>query len=120
MKSGGREKNRAELFEFLKKIKHKTVIVEGKRDKEALCSLGFTKVFAINGRALIEVAGKTKEQTIVLTDFDSEGEELAQKLSLFLRADSYSRKKLRSLFIKNKINTVQSLKKVNDYGTNNN
>jgi len=106
------------LFEFLKKLKQKTVIVEGKRDKQALCSFGFTKVFALNGKNLYEFAAQTpKSDTIILTDFDSEGDELAKKLSLFLNSDTYSRKKLRTLFIKNKINTVQSLKKlVNDYG----
>ncbi len=117
MKNGESEKNRTELFEFLEKLKNKTAIVEGKRDKQALCSFGFTKVFAINGKNLYEVGQQHTEQTIILTDFDSEGEELAQKLTLFLRSDAYSRKKLRELFIKNKINTVQSLKKlVHVYG----
>ena len=37
-----------ELFKLLEKIKSKQVIVEGKRDKEVLCLLGFTKIITIN------------------------------------------------------------------------
>lgn len=111
MKSGERE----ELFEFLENLKHKTVIVEGKRDKQALCSFGFTKVIAINGKNLYEIWQLCRE-AVVLTDFDSAGEELAKKLSLFLRSDAHTRKKLRQFFIKNKIFAIESLKKLaNEY-----
>lgn len=106
-----------ELKEALEKIKNKAVIVEGKRDYNVLCLFGFTNVFAINGRSLYGFAENIKEkELIILTDFDSEGERIAKRLTLFLHANSCRineklRKQLRVLFAKNKIKHVQDLKK---------
>lgn len=105
-----------ELKEALEKIKNKAVIVEGKRDYNVLCLFGFTNVFAINGRSLYGFAENIKEkELIILTDFDSEGERIAKRLTLFLLANGCrtgnKRRTLRQLFAKNKIKHVQDLKK---------
>ena len=71
-------------------LKESIVIVEGKRDKRALESLGIQKTVPINGKPLIEIVqqiagmGKT-DRIIILTDFDKEGKKLASRLELLLR-----------------------------------
>ena len=43
-----RKEIREKLLDLLKELKNKLVIVEGKRDKNVLCSLGFKKVITIS------------------------------------------------------------------------
>ncbi len=71
----------------LEKAKKQFILVEGKKDKEALESLGFENVLVINetGKSLYEKleevekkAGKNK--VCILTDFDKEGKKLYLKL----------------------------------------
>ena len=106
-----------ELKELLDKIKDKTVIVEGKRDKKALSYFNFTKIITIN-HGLFETAeeiSKTNNEVIILTDFDKEGRLIARKLGLFLQSfsckvDRQSRRKIGLLFSKLKIKNVEELK----------
>jgi len=104
-----------ELFELLQKIKEETVIVEGKRDKEVLCSFGFTKIFTIN-RGLYETAEKLEgKRVIILTDFDKEGKKIARKLNLFLQSldckiDRETRRKIGLMFARLKIKKIEELK----------
>lgn len=105
------------LFDALEEVKDCQVIVEGIKDKRALESIGFSKIHVLNS-SLYETAMGFRGVVLVLTDFDPEGEEIARKLSALLakagcRVDSVRRKKLKSLFIKNKINTVEGLKNLN-------
>lgn len=105
-----------ELISFLDEIKNEQTIVEGTKDKRVLVSFGFSNVHTIN-KSFYETAESFKGNLLILTDFDPEGEEIAKKLSLLLvkfgcNVDVSSRKKLRSLFIKNKINTVEALQKL--------
>ncbi len=102
------------LFESLEEVKDCQVIVEGMRDRKALESFGFSKIHVLNS-SLYETAMKFHGRVLVLTDFDPEGEEIAKKLSVLLekagcRVDYVRRKKLKNLFIKNKVNTVEGLK----------
>ena len=106
-----------ELFDLLGKIREEQVIVEGKRDKNALCLLGFKHVVTIN-RGIYETAEKIKgKRIIILTDFDSEGREIAKKLNLFLqslgfRVDRETRRKLGLLFTRLKIRKIEELRGV--------
>lgn len=106
-----------ELYKLLEKIKDKPVIVEGKNDSKALYSFGFKKIHAINGKGLYDFAFNIAEkEIIILTDFDKEGSQITKKLTLFLQAnnckvDKITRTKLKKLFIKNKINRIQDLKR---------
>ena len=108
-----------ELLLLLEEIKDKNVIVEGRRDKAALIDLGFRHVTVLNNsKGFYEISEKfIGKEVLILSDFDSEGEEIAKKLSEVLvkvgaKVDRIDRKKLRRLFIKNKINTVEALKKL--------
>ena len=106
-----------ELFELLGKVKGEQVIVEGKRDKSALCLLGFKNVLTIN-KGIYETAEKVKkDKIIILTDFDSEGRQIAKKLNLFLqslgfRVDRETRRKLGLLFTRLKIRKIEELRGV--------
>jgi len=73
-----------EITEFIEKIKDKTTIVEGKKDKSALEKLGFTDIVTLSRKPIYklieEVAEKTKE-AVILTDLDKEGKKLFGKLN---------------------------------------
>ena len=105
------------LFKVLDGIKDNRVIVEGKRDKKALCLLGFTKVITIN-RGLYETAEDFRgKEVIILTDFDPEGKAIAKKLNLFLqslgvRVDRETRRKIGLLFTRMKIKKIEELRGV--------
>ena len=108
------EKSEEELTKLFKKIKDKTIIVEGKRDKKVLCSFGFTSVHTIN-HGLYELSEKfEKKEIIILTDFDKEGKEIARKLSLFLqlrnKIDRQARRKVGLLLSKLNMKTIEELK----------
>jgi len=106
-----------ELLNLLDKIKYKTVIVEGKKDRNILLSFDFTKIITIN-HGLYETAeeiSKTNREIIVLTDFDKEGNLIARKLTLFLQSfnckvDIITRKKIGLYFAKLRIKTMEELK----------
>jgi len=110
-----RKKAEEELFKLLEEAKDKNVIVEGKRDKEVLCSLGFKKIFTIN-KGLYETTEKIKEnEVLILTDFDKEGIEIAKKLNLFLQSfrhkvDGETRRKTGLMFVKLRIKKIEELK----------
>lgn len=112
-----RKETEEELFALLDKIKDERVIVEGKRDKNALCLLGFNKIQEIN-KGIYETAEKIKEnRVIILTDFDSEGREIAKKLNLILQSlghsvDKETRRKLGLLFTRLKIRKIEELRGV--------
>ena len=68
-------------------------------------------------KGLFEFSSEFKGRVLVLTDFDPEGERIAKKLTELLlkvgcKVEREERNKLRRLFLKNKINTVESLRKI--------
>ena len=73
-----------ELLSELEKLKlsEKPIIVEGKKDKEALKKLGITKTFTIKEPLfkLCENISKKHKEVIILTDLDKEGKRLYSKL----------------------------------------
>ena len=73
-----------ELLLELEKLKlsGKPIIVEGKKDKEALKKLGITKTFTIKEPLfkLCETISKKYNEVIILTDLDKEGKRLYSKL----------------------------------------
>ena len=61
------------------KISNKLIIVEGKKDKEALVSLSIENIFVLKNQPLykvVEEAAKIAKEVIILTDFDNEGKKL--------------------------------------------
>lgn len=98
-----------ELIDMLRDVEDKLVIVEGKKDKKALKSLGVKNIIAINGRPLYELADeiKTDKEVVILTDFDKEGRKIHSKLKNLLQrhkihVNSHLRGRIMSLG-KNKI-----------------
>jgi len=66
------------------------VIVEGKNDKAALEKLGIagSKIFVLSSQPLFEVAesvAETYKEAAILTDLDSEGRKLYDKLNTLLQ-----------------------------------
>ncbi len=63
------------------------ILIEGKKDEEALKELGITgNIIKVSGSGLklfeiAEIAAKTSSKVIILTDFDRKGDILAKKLS---------------------------------------
>ncbi|MBI4017971.1 MAG: hypothetical protein HY366_03430 [Candidatus Aenigmarchaeota archaeon] len=117
------EQERLELFEELALYKDTPVIVEGRRDAEALNALGFARVLVINrGKSLYDFSLDAKtisgaRTVLVLTDFDPEGERIDKELEEYLRSvgcrtDKSARARLRILFHKNKLTTVQGLRNI--------
>lgn len=126
--------NEEKIMETIEELYDKLVIVEGKRDKKALKSLGVKNIIAINGKPLYEVAEialKSENEIVILTDFDREGREIEKRLRDLLqrqgkRPNSRLRGKVMSLG-KNKIedfgniSSPQSLREDDNYvkvGTN--
>ncbi|MDO8642334.1 MAG: toprim domain-containing protein [Candidatus Woesearchaeota archaeon] len=78
--------------EWLEKINtsNKLIIVEGKKDAHALCSLGVNNhVVMLSKKPLYAVVEDVAEKTtdvIILTDFDKKGKELYGKLKKSLIA----------------------------------
>lgn len=101
----------------LEKARQFLIIVEGKKDKEAMNQLGFNKIFVINetGKSLYEkieqiqeLCGKNK--VCILTDFDKKGKQLYLLLKSKLaetgvRMDN----KLRGFLLKQKISHIEGL-----------
>ncbi len=106
-----------ELLELLDEIKDKTIIVEGKRDKEALCSFGLKNVITLH-KGLYETAESLKSrEVVILTDFDREGKGIAKKLnkilqSLGYKVDKESRRKISFLFSRLRIKKIEELRGV--------
>ncbi len=106
-----------ELLKILKENKEKQVIVEGKRDKNILCLLGFKKILTIN-KGIYETAEKLEEkQVLILTDFDPEGKKIASKLnrilqSLGYKVDRETRRKIGFMLTRLKIRKIEELRGV--------
>lgn len=106
-----------ELLELLEENKDKQVIVEGKRDNKVLCLLNFINVITIE-KGLYETTEKLKaNEVLILTDFDSEGKQIAKKLNTLLQHQCYNvdketRRKIGFLFAKLRIKKIEELRGV--------
>ena len=80
--------NPEKLLDSLRKV---TIIVEGKRDKQALEKLGVTDVLDISGKPiekLVKELDKNKKY-VILTDFDEEGELKNKELCGYLERHKF-------------------------------
>ncbi|MEM5812206.1 MAG: toprim domain-containing protein [Candidatus Aenigmatarchaeota archaeon] len=83
-----------EIESVLEKLKGNILIVEGKKDYDALRGLGLTHIVKVNSRHVIKVVEEAvslrkkhkNRQVIVLTDFDREGRKLASRITLLLQS----------------------------------
>jgi 5S rRNA maturation endonuclease (ribonuclease M5) len=110
---------------LLELIRGLTIVVEGKRDKEALNKIGISDVIDISGAPLesfVEKLDKNKEY-VILTDYDSEGErkykeicKLLQKLKF--RLNLRFRRLFKSSFGVTKIEELIKISKIKEDGYN--
>jgi 5S rRNA maturation endonuclease (ribonuclease M5) len=93
------------------------VLVEGKRDREALAKLGVTgEIIMTSHKSLLNLSESlalSKKDIIILTDWDERGNEVARQVSVFMEADGTKpdntiRTTLRSL-LKKEITEVENL-----------
>ena len=87
------ERNGIEFLSLLDKLRENLIIVEGKKDRRALKTLGLYNVIEISGKPLITVVNHIlkeceKEHTdvVILTDFDSKGKKIAARLNVLLQS----------------------------------
>lgn len=81
MKKEISEEEKKEIEKAIAQLKENLVLVEGKRDKLALESLGCKEVLAVAGRKkqLREII-RSRKKIIVATDLDDSGNELAKMI----------------------------------------
>jgi 5S rRNA maturation endonuclease (ribonuclease M5) len=93
------------------------ILVEGKRDYEALTKLGITgEIVMTSHQSLLNLSERLvllKKDIIILTDWDERGEEVARQMSLYmeadgLRPDNNIRNSIRGL-LKKEITEVENL-----------
>ncbi len=108
-----------ELIESLMEasLQGAAIIVEGRRDEQALRALGLTGPVIMASRRpalhLAEDAARSFSKVVLLTDWDEKGDEMAGKIELHLRAaglrpDLEIRSRLKKL-VKKEIKDVESL-----------
>ena len=93
------------------------VVVEGKRDKTALQTVGLANdnIIAVSPRKLDEIYSFVEgKKAVILTDFDSAGNKLAKRVNDYLQSsnvnvDLESRKKFKWIF---PVQTVEELPSV--------
>lgn len=102
-----------EIFPEIAKIKHKLAIVEGRKDKRALESLGFRKIITLN-KPLYKIVENIKaNEVMILTDLDREGKKLYKQLLQELNRNGIKvDNKLRNWLFKNtKLRQIEGLPK---------
>lgn len=89
-----------ELEKLIEKMKKNVIMVEGKRDAEALKNMGICNVYAVVGREE-SVLNKVKDEkeVILLMDLDRKGHALAERMqeklwSMGIKSDVLTRRKL--------------------------
>lgn len=96
----------------VRNIGNSQIIVEGKKDRKIIERLGFKNIFEISGKNFSEILSKIKNEVIILTDFDEEGEELAKNLNEILSSNGIKvnfgeRKILKNIFNVKKIEELK-------------
>lgn len=93
------------------------VLVEGKKDKEALTKLGIANIKTVSQKPLyktIEEVSESKETVVILTDLDNEGRKYYSYLRHHLQRNGIrvDRKFREYLFKNTKITQIESMKKL--------
>ncbi|WP_079653665.1 toprim domain-containing protein [Thermocrinis minervae] len=84
-----------EFEEYIKSLreasKSRAVLVEGKRDKEALSYYGVKNIYTLSGKRLTDLPDLLEpfREVILLLDLDREGEELTRKIRSILSSQGY-------------------------------
>lgn len=112
------EKSRKRLNALLSRLEGKAIIVEGKKDADALGRLGFSAYTAAG--SVKNIAARIRESgAIVLTDMDGAGDELAlmvkDELEPYMRCDIETRKRIAAMLdLRNFEDIAQKMEKFNE------
>ncbi len=112
------EKYLKKLFDVLDEVKDRKVLVEGIKDEKTLRRIGFSDVHVINRyKSFYNISEKVRGEVLILSDFDPEGDKIANKLSKMMirfgtRVKKSERNNIRRIFIKNNLNTIEGLNRV--------
>ena len=108
--------DKQELTEWILRLRrsNKIIIVEGKKDKKALESLGISNIVTLNKNPVykvIENVAKDNKKAVILTDLDKEGKKLYGKLNsglqrLGVEVDNYFRE---FLFRKTRLRQIEGI-----------
>jgi 5S rRNA maturation endonuclease (ribonuclease M5) len=99
-----------ELLLELQKNSDKLVIVEGKKDLEALKKFGFKRIITLKSPLYAVVESVSEKEVLILTDLDKKGKELYGKLYRDLtRRGVRINNCLRELLFKNRISHIEGL-----------
>ncbi len=102
----------------IEKFKEYVVIVEGKKDVDALKSLGFEKVYAIHKNSIslrerveqIMLNVEHKEKVCILTDLDKRGRQLYEKLKpIFQELGAKLDSAFRGILIKARVSHIEGI-----------
>lgn len=106
-----------ELFNILLKFREYFIVVEGKKDKEALKQLNFREIFVLNeaGKSLFEKIEEIEtrahgKKICILTDFDKKG----KKLYLLIKKELASKQvkldnSLRVILLRHHVSHIEGL-----------
>jgi len=98
--------------EELKKS-HKLIIVEGKKDKLALESLGIKKITTFSNSAYYSIENIKAKEVVILTDLDNHGKKLYSILKHNLQKNGIKiDRKFREFLSNEKITTIESITKI--------
>ncbi len=101
------------IIENLEEIKRENylVIVEGKKDRQALESLGLCKIMELKNRPLFKVIESINEdKVVILTDLDNEGRKLFGKLRHSLQKKGIKiNNKMRNELFKSRLRNLEGL-----------
>ena len=102
----------------IEKFKEYVIIVEGKKDIDALKSLGFKKVYAIHRNSIslrerveqIMLNVENKEKVCILTDLDKRGRQLYEKLKpVFQELGAKLDSTFRGILIKARVSHIEGI-----------
>ena len=105
-----------ELNNLIEKIKDSNalIIVEGKKDREALQKLGISNIVELSKKPLFQIVediADSNEECVILTDLDSKGKEIYGKLNSNLQKHGVKiNNKLRDfLFKQTKLRQIEGI-----------
>ncbi|MFO8016590.1 MAG: toprim domain-containing protein [Candidatus Woesearchaeota archaeon] len=86
-----KKREKEQIRDWLRDLREsgKTIIVEGRKDKEALESLGVNRIMTLKKPlyAVAEDVSEKASECVILTDFDSKGREIYGRLKKHLERD---------------------------------
>ena len=101
------------LKEEIRKLEEKgiPVIVEGKKDKRAMESLGLRNILMLDGRPLFDICESIQAKEVaILTDLDTEGRKLYSSIyKTLVRRGIKVDNKLRLMLFKAKLSHIEGL-----------